>query len=88
MIDYRFKCPHCKDFTTVLEEKEGVIIISKVAVEDYASGPSLYYVDGGEEFDDFSTTSYFCADCGWKLPCKNADEVTDYLVDQEIERRF
>lgn len=89
MIDYRFKCPECGDFRDIEERKRGVLIITPVSVEDYGSGPELYSVDGDEEIDDYeATVEYVCADCGWALPCSDPKEVVDFIVDQEIDRRY
>lgn len=88
-MEYLFKCPECKDFRDIEERKQGVIVITKVTVEDYGSGPELYFVDGGEEYDEWnSTIVYVCAECGWKLPCNAPNEVVDFIMDQEIDRRY
>lgn len=79
-MDYLFKCPSCK---TVADVHIMRTSITPAYVEDIGSGPELY------EHEDEIThlLSFSCGECGWKLPCKTYNDVVDYVVDQEVERR-
>ena len=86
-MSYEFICPKCGD-NTIEEVQYGYNRYAYVTVENYGSGPELYEEDHVEYYDTpESRTIWRCASCEWELPCKTPNEVVDYVVDQEVERR-
>lgn len=80
-MDYEFKCPSCGTFTDVHIMRTS---ITPSYVEDIGSGPELYEHEG----EITHILSFTCGECGWELPCKIYNEVVDYVMDQEAERRY
>jgi ribosomal protein L37AE/L43A len=89
MIYYRFVCPNCKDENETVEEIQyGINRYAHVQVDDYGSGPELYELEPTEYYNTSeSVTVWRCVKCNWVLPCKTPNEVVDFIVDQEVDRR-
>lgn len=86
MKEYEFICPKCGG-NTIEEVTEPMKRYTRVVIQDYSSGPEMYEDDTPEYYDVGATTSWRCASCEWELPCDSPEEVVDFVVDQEIDRR-
>ncbi len=75
----KFTCPECGGDEIIENQLKQI----PVYVEDTSTGPELYEEEDKEAY----IYHWECGCCGWKLPCRDVDDVINFVVDQEIDRR-
>lgn len=79
MSDHTFTCPDCGGHLILETQARKVLVY----VEDQNNGPELYE----DKEEAYYLNHWECNDCSWRLPCRDVNDVINFVVDQEIDRR-
>lgn len=76
-----FKCPECEHDADIVKKVSETV---RVYLDDVGSGLKLWESDISRYYN---ITTYECGECGFRLPCRTDDDVINFVLKTQGERK-